>query len=170
MGDDPSTRTFTVACDDIELVRPDLPAEVTEDVKRSYTTQLALRRLHQAAFRRNVLDAYADTCAVCRLKIKGLLDAAHIVGDRHPLGDPVVPNGLALCKIHHAAFDQNIIGIRPDAVVELNAELLEATDGPMLRHGLQEVHRTTLWVPHAPGKRPDPERLEVRYDQFRRAS
>lgn len=117
-----------------------------------------------------MLDAYADTCAVCRLKIKGLLDAAHIVGDRHPLGDPVVPNGLALCKIHHAAFDQNILGIRPDAVVELNRELLDATDGPMLRHGLQEVHRAALSVPHAPGKRPDPERLEVRYDEFRRAS
>ncbi len=170
MGDDPATRTFMVACDDIDLVRPDLPAEVTEDVRRSYTTQLALRRLHQAAFRRSVLDAYSETCAVCRLKIKGLLDAAHIVGDRHPLGDPVVPNGLALCKIHHAAFDQNIIGIRPDSVVELNSELLEATDGPMLRHGLQEVHRTPLWVPQAKGKRPDPERLEVRYDEFRRAS
>jgi len=169
MGDDPATRTFTVACDDIELVRPDLPAEVTDEVKRSYTTQLALRRLHQAAFRRNVLDAYADTCAVCRLRIKGLLDAAHIVGDRHPLGDPVVPNGLALCKIHHAAFDQNIIGIRPDSVVELNRGLLDATDGPMLRHGLQEAHGTELWVPHARGKRPDPTRLEVRYDEFRRA-
>lgn len=170
MGDDLATRTFTVACDDIDLVRPDLPAEVTEEVKRSYTTQLALRRLHQAAFRRSVLEAYIETCAVCRLKIKGLLDAAHIVGDRHPLGAPVVPNGLALCKIHHAAFDQNIIGIRPDSVIELNAELLEATDGPMLRHGLQEVHRTPLWVPQAKGKRPDPERLEVRYDEFRRAS
>lgn len=170
MRDDRASRTFTVACDDIELVRPDLPIEVTEEVKRSYATQLALRRLHQAAFRRNVLDAYADTCAVCRLKIKGLLDAAHIVGDRHPLGDPVVQNGLALRKIHHAAFDQNIIGVRPDAVVELNDELLQATDGPMLRHGLQEVHRTALWVPHAKGKQPDPERLEVRYDEFRRAS
>lgn len=170
LGDDPATRTFTIVCDDIELVRPDLPAAIADDVRRRYGTQLALRRLHQAAFRRNVLDAYADSCAVCRLKIKGLLDAAHIIGDRHPLGDPVVPNGLALCKIHHAAFDQNIIGIRPDAVVELNRELLVATDGPMLRHGLQDVHRAALWVPHAPGKRPDPERLQVRYDEFRRAS
>ncbi|MGH9192406.1 MAG: HNH endonuclease [Acidimicrobiales bacterium] len=170
MAVDPISRTFTVACDDIELVRPDLPPEVTEEVRRSYTTRLALRRLHQAAFRRKVLDAYVETCAVCRLKVKGLLDAAHIVADTHPLGDPVVPNGLALCKIHHAAFDQNIIGIRPDEVVELNREVLAATDGPMLRHGLQEVHRTRLWVPPAPTKRPDPERLEVRYDEFRRAS
>jgi putative restriction endonuclease len=170
MADDPASRTFTVACDDIELVRPDLPPEVTELVRRSYTTRLALRRLHQAAFRRNVLDAYADCCAVCRLRVRGLLDAAHIVADTHPLGDPVVPNGLALCKIHHAAFDQNIIGIRPDAVVELNREQLLATDGPMLRHGLQEVHRTHLWVPRARAARPDPARLEVRYDDFRKAS
>ena len=103
-------------------------------------------------------------------KVKGLLDAAHIVVDSHPLGDPVVPNGLALCKIHHAAFDQNIIGVRPDTVVELNREVLEATDGPVLRHGLQEVHRARLWVPIAPAKRPDPERLEVCYGEFRRAS
>jgi putative restriction endonuclease len=103
--------------------------------------------------------------------VRGLLDAAHIVGDRHapPLSDPVVPNGLALCKIHHAAFDQNIIGIRPDKVIELNAELLAATDGPMLRHGLQEVHSTRLWVPRARTEHPDPERLELRYDEFRRA-
>jgi putative restriction endonuclease len=169
-GDDLASRTFVVACDDIDLVRPDLPPEVTEEVRRSYTTTLALRRLHQAAFRRDVLDAYVDTCAVCRLRVRGLLDAAHIVADTHPLGDPVVPNGLALCKLHHAAFDQNVIGIRPDAVVELNHELLEASDGPMLRHGLQGVHHTRLWVPQARAKHPDPDRLEIRYDEFRRAS
>jgi putative restriction endonuclease len=170
VGDDPASRTFTVACDDIELVRPDLPPEVTEEVRRSYTTMLALRRLHQAAFRRNVLDAYLGTCAVCRLRVRGLLDAAHILADTHPLGEPVVANGLALCKIHHAAFDQNVIGIRPDTVVELNQELLVATDGPMLRHGLQGVHGTRLWVPRSPAKRPASERLEIRYGEFRRAS
>jgi putative restriction endonuclease len=170
MADDLASRTFTVACEDIELLRPDLPREVTEDVRRSYKTRLALQRLHQAVFRRDVLDAYSETCAVCRLRVKSLLDAAHILADSHPLGDPVIPNGLALCKIHHAAFDQNIIGIRPDAVVELNHELLEATDGPMLRHGLQGVHHTRLWVPQARAKHPDPDRLEIRYDEFRRAS
>jgi putative restriction endonuclease len=170
MADDPVARTFTVACDDIDLVRPDLLPDVTEGVRRRYTTTLALRRLHQAVFRRNVLDAYVETCAVCRLKVTTLLDAAHIVADNHPLGDPVVPNGLARCKIHHAAFDQIIIGVRPDSVVELNRELLAATDGPMLRHGLQGVHRNRLWVPPSPPKRPDPERLEVRYDEFRKAS
>lgn len=169
VGDDRAARTFTVACDDIDLVRPDLPQHVTEEVRRTYTTQLALVRLHQAAFRRRVLTAYSDTCAVCRLKVVSLLDAAHIVGDRHPLGDPVVPNGLAMCKIHHAAYDQNIIGIRPDAVVEVNAALLTQTDGPMLLHGLQEAHGVQLWRPRSRAQRPDPERLEIRYEEFRQA-
>ena len=60
--------------------------------------------------------------------------------------------------------------MRPDNVVEVNAELLDATDGPMLRHGLQEFHRSPLWVPRSSANRPDPTRLEIRYDEFRRAS
>ena len=152
-------------------MRPDLPAHVAEEVRRTYTTQLAVRRLHQAAFRRRVLAAYREKCAVCRLKVVGLLDAAHIVGGAHPLGDPVVPNGLALCKIHHAAYDQNILGVRPhDLVVEVNDDLLHATDGPMLLHGLQEVHATKLVIPGRPHLHPDPARLEIRYEEFRRSA
>jgi putative restriction endonuclease len=82
----------------------------------------------------------------------------------------VVPNGLALCKIHHAAFDGNILGIRPDLVVELRRDILEEEDGPMLRHGLQELHgRALLVVPRARELKPDPARLEARYQVFRQA-
>ncbi|MGI8867651.1 MAG: HNH endonuclease [Mycobacteriales bacterium] len=52
--------------------------------------------------------AYETRCAVCRIGHRELLDAAHILPDTHPRGEPVVPNGLALCKIHHAAYDRNI--------------------------------------------------------------
>jgi predicted restriction endonuclease len=46
-------------------------------------------------------------CRACRN-----LDAAHIVADRDELfGQPVVPNGIPLSKIHHAAFDAHLIGI-----------------------------------------------------------
>ena len=55
---------------------------------------------------------------VCRLRHWELLDAAHILPDKHPLGEPVVPNGLALCKLHHAAFDADILGVRPDLRIE----------------------------------------------------
>ena len=48
-----------------------------------------------------------------------LLEAAHIVADSDPEGEPVVSNGLALCKLHHAAFDANILGVHPDYRVEV---------------------------------------------------
>ena len=88
--------------------------------------------------------AYNESCAVCSLHHRELLDAAHIIPDSDPLGRgvPVVANGLALCKIHHAAYDANILGIRPDYVVEIHHRLLDEIDGPMLRHGLQKHHGT----------------------------
>ena len=55
------------------------------------------------------------------------------------MGSQIVPNGLALCKIHHAAYDSNIVGIRPDLIVEIQPKILAEVDGPMLRHGLQEM-------------------------------
>ena len=61
--------------------------------------------------------------------------------DRDPEGEPKVSNGLALCKLHHAAFDCHIIGVNPDYRVEVRVDVLEEIDGPMLEHGLQGFHR-----------------------------
>lgn len=139
-------------------------------LERRYTYRLTLRRLHQALFRPRVLRAYESRCALCRLRHTPLLDAAHILPDGHPQGDPVVPNGLAMCKIHHAAYDANIIGIRPDHVVEVRRDVLAEIDGPMLRHGLQEMHGVTIELPRSRRDHPDPARLEERYAQFRSAA
>ena len=168
--DDIGTRTFTGACEDVTALRPGIEPDVADDARRAYATRLAMTRLHQAKFRQRILAAYRQSCTICHLKHVRLLDAAHIIPDLHERGDPVVPNGLSLCKIHHAAFDTNILGIRPDHVVEIRSDILEETDGPMLRHGLQELHGARLAVlPRRPEDRPDPERLEVRYDEFRAA-
>jgi putative restriction endonuclease len=171
VGDDPATRTFTIACEDPQVLRPGLPSSAVDEVRRAYVTRLAVQRLHQAAFRQRVLRAYRTSCSVCRLqRHPELLDAAHILPDRHDRGDPVVPNGVSLCKIHHAAFDSDIIGIRPDYVVEVRRDVLDESDGPMLRHGLQEAHGARLLVPRSPTDRPDRERLEERYELFRRSA
>ena len=106
------------------------------EIRRRYVTRLVRQRLHQQAFRKRVLDAYREHCAICRLRHQELLEAAHIVADRDPEGEPKVSNGLALCKLHHAAFDCDIIGVRPDYVVEIREDVLEEIDGPMLQHGL----------------------------------
>jgi putative restriction endonuclease len=121
-------------------------------------------------FRERVLRAYRERCAICRLRHEQLLDAAHILPDTHPKGEPVVPNGLALCKLHHAAFDRNFLGIRPDLVVMVRPDLLKEPDGPMLRHGLQEFHEARIQVPGQRALQPNREFLEERYAMFKGAA
>jgi putative restriction endonuclease len=168
VNDDLAALTFTAACEDVDALRPGLQPAVADSARRRYVTRMALVRLHQAKFRQRVLHAYSTQCTVCRLRHRELLDPAHILADRHERGESIVSNGLAMCKIHHAAFDANILGIRPDHIVEIRADILEERDGPMLRHGLQGLHgERLLQLPRRPVDRPDPMRLEERYEYFR---
>jgi hypothetical protein len=105
-------------------------------------------------------------CTLCRLRYRELLDAAHIVSYAEG-GTHQVSNGLSFCKIHHAAYDSDIVGVRPDGVAEVRRDVLEETDGPMLRHGLRGVHGTRLLLPGAREKRPSVEGLERRWERFR---
>jgi putative restriction endonuclease len=99
-----------------------------------------------------------------------LLDAAHIIPDSHERGIAAVRNGLALCKIHHAAYDSNILGIRPDLVVQIKSDLLDEVDAPMLQYGLKERHNQKLMVlPHTRSERPGADFLEFRYELFQSA-
>jgi putative restriction endonuclease len=137
-----------------------------DDEQRSYVERLTKMRLHQPIFRARVIRAYGTQCAICQLRHAELLDAAHIIPDTQERGQPVVPNGLSLCKIHHAAYDRNIIGVRPDLVIEVKQRILEEVDGPMLRHGIQEMAGQQIVVPLAKREQPDRDRLEARYREF----
>ncbi len=110
-------------------------------------TEVVRQRLHQRGFRQRVLRAYQQCCAICRLRHDELLEAAHILPDGHPLGEPVIPNGLALCKLHHAAFDRYLIGVTPDLEVTVRLDVLEEIDEPMLQHGLQGFQGRRIHVP-----------------------
>lgn len=164
--DDPENLSFTVAHDAVHALRESGGEPAAVAGRRAYVTGLTRRRLHQAGFRQRVIEAYRRMCGVCRLRHAELLDAAHILPDAQG-GAPVVPNGIALCKLHHAAFDQNIIGIRPDLVIEISSGVLDEIDGPMLLHGLQGFHGAPLTVPRARQLRPDSALLEERYELFR---
>jgi putative restriction endonuclease len=80
-----------------------------------------------------------------------------------------VPNGLSLCKIHHAAFDKNIIGVSPDYKIIVREDILEEIDGPMLKYGLQEMHGQEIFLPKRVEHIPDKERLQLRFDKFLKA-
>lgn len=164
VDDYPEERTFLVALDEAFRFMGDL-RELTV-AQRAYAVRLARQRLHQPAFRTRVLLAYETRCAMCRLAHGSLLDAAHIVPDGEENGFPTTPNGLALCKIHHAAYDQDLLGITPDYVVQLDRELLDEVDGPMLRHGLQAMHGQRLTLPRRPVDAPSRDLLAWRWERF----
>jgi putative restriction endonuclease len=168
VDDDQASLSFTIADSSVPVGRP---GEIASEgsLERRYATRLTRQRLHQVAFRNRVITAYQEICAVCRLRQRALLDAAHIIRDSAEEGRPVISNGLSLCKLHHAAFDVNIVGIRPDLVVELRRAVLEEHDGPMLVHGLQGFQGGVLHVPRKAEWRPNREALEKRYEEFRAA-
>jgi putative restriction endonuclease len=170
VGDSPEALTFTVTVDERRFVSlGSVPDESIEtDIRRRYVTRTVQQRLHQQEFRERVLEAYRRHCAICRLRHDQLLEAAHIIGDREAIGTPTVPNGIALCSLHHAAFDAHLMTVRPDYQIEVRRDVLEESDGPMLIHGLQGFHEKSIRVPSRLHLRPDPQLLEIRYDVFLR--
>ena len=166
----PSQLAFRIAVADTAADGlDDLDDRVAEEPTRGYRARVVLQRLHQASFSQRVLRAYRNSCTACHLKHRELLDAAHIVPDKDPLGVPSVTNGLALCKLHHAAFDSYIIGISPARVVEVRQDILAEEDGPMLLHGLKGVNGQPIALPRQAADYPASEYLAIRYQEFRKA-
>ncbi|MEP2510516.1 MAG: HNH endonuclease [Reichenbachiella sp.] len=169
VGDEPDKLKFTISAESNEvLLNENMLSEPAAIYRRKYATREVLIRLHQGSFRERVLLAYKDHCAMCHLKHRELLDAAHIIPDSQG-GSPEISNGLSLCKIHHAAYDQNIIGISPDYQIEVREDILHEVDGPMLKHGIQEINKTKLRLPKTKIHQPRKEWLDVRYKAFRSA-
>jgi putative restriction endonuclease len=166
VADDPKALTFTVAVG-IAPVGKIGALRLSDDIPRRYAMQVTRQRMHQAAFRQRVLTAYERRCTVCRLRRAELLDAAHILPDAHPDSRAIVSNGLALCRLHHGAFDTYLMGIRPDLTVEVRQDVLDEIDGPTLLHALQGIHGTQIAVPRRHELRPDVEYLDERYRLFR---
>jgi putative restriction endonuclease len=147
-----------------EAVPPDAP-------ERRYALREVKARLHQASFRDAVLAAYGGKCAISKLPEPRLLDAAHIIVDRHEqFGQPIISNGLPLTKIHHAAFDANLIGVDPDFRIHVADRLLEIHDGPFLELGLKRIDGTLIEMPHRLADRPDRNRLALRFEQFKNSA
>lgn len=147
--------------DQESLTAPETPLE------RRYALRAVKQRLHQASFREAVISAYNGRCAFSRLPEPLLLDAAHILPDKDErLGQPVVPNGIPLSKIHHAAFDAHLIGIDPDYHMHVSDRLLSQNDGPMLE-ALKGLKGATIYLPGRSRDCPDRDRLALRFERFK---
>lgn len=152
------------------LISPDLSlanAMRSESViERRYAQRLMKQRLHQPAFRAKVINAYKTKCAICQLGHGKLLDAAHITPDSDESSSTSVRNGISLCKIHHAAYDINILGIDANYKIHIRPDILAESDGPMLEHGIKEMNEKSLLVPNAKEEQPDRDRLDSRFTNY----
>ena len=180
VGDDPTpfASAFSVAVDDKAHLgfgsekgaSLGKAGEDTDACRRAYVTSTVRVRLHQRAFRERVLEAYRRQCAFCRLRHDELLDAAHIIPDSEPEGEPVIKNGVALCNLHHAAFDKFFVGLRPDFIIEIRPDILREGDGPTLKYAIQGLHGAKIQLPRRIEHQPDQGLLARRYDLFRSAA
>ncbi|MYD43340.1 MAG: HNH endonuclease [Gammaproteobacteria bacterium] len=138
--------------------------------ERKYALRTVKQRLHQASFREALIHAYDGRCAISNLPEPKLIDAAHIYPDANEeFGQPIVSNGLPLSKIHHAAFDSDLIGIDPEFRVHVSRRLISRRDGPLL-DAIKRIEGQRLHLPKQKVHWPDPSRLESRFDQFKAAN
>jgi len=145
-----------------ESIRSDVLAVVglpTDLLGAAFTQEQARRR--DPAFREKVLLAYQYRCGVCghdlRLGRQTIgLEAAHIKWFQAK-GPDIVPNGIALCSIHHKVFDLGAFTILPDSFQLVFSQQLNGsgeTAGKMLAY-----HGASLILPQSREYLPQPEFL-----------
>lgn len=170
VAEEPAQHQFVVAVEEGQRAVTDGEQSDLVDIARRYNERLVKARFHQPLFRARVIHAYEERCAVCRLPFTELLEAAHIKPDSQ--GGPArISNGLSLCKIHHGAYDADILGISPDYRVHIQDEVLRTFDGPTLQHSLKEMDGENLrQLPADPRSKPDRDYLAERFERFKKAS
>ena len=82
------------------------------------------RGIAQSIFRKALLAAYNGKCSFCGLGIKVVLEGAHIVSwTKSTAGMRVnVQNGLLLCATHHKMFDNRLLTVSDEYVIQLSVK------------------------------------------------
>jgi putative restriction endonuclease len=127
------------------------------------------QRRRDPSFRPQVLAAYKWQCVVCgfklRLQVKpnrwvdAALEAAHIKW-HNAGGEDEVRNGLALCSLHHKAFDLGVFTVGKDGRLLVSS----SSDGNEVFHQLIGRHHNRQ-IELATGENaPDPESLDWHFE------
>ncbi len=120
---------------------------------RSRISASIVRRRGQPEFRRALLEAYENKCAISQCDCTDALEAAHIYPYRGP-GTNAVTNGLLLRSDLHTLFDLGLIRISANYKVVL-ADNLRTTV-------YAELSGIDVHLPADPAKRPDKRLLRLR--------
>ncbi len=133
-----------------------------ETIRRVELIQ-TMRAFRESRFRPQVLQAYSYCCAICNCALK-LVDAAHIIPVNHPRSTDEIDNGIALCRLHHSAYDNGLLGIRSNHGIILNPDALSRLRDASLLSGLEEFRNAlprNIRVPASREAGPRPENLRT---------
>lgn len=126
------------------------------DLSKEREKQLVSRTVRDPGFRRAVLTAYEYRCAVCSWDIRigdtpvGL-EAAHIKWVQYG-GPDVVPNGLALCSLHHKLLDKGLLTVSPEYRVQISERTVA---GRSFEERLLPYHEKSILLPSERKNYPD---------------
>ena len=104
-------------------------------------------RVGQSVFRRTILDAYDNRCAITGSKIVEVLQAAHIQPYVNEKSNHV-KNGICLRVDLHRLFDEGLITINDDYTIRVSANLSWRSDA----YG--NLENKALEIPKDPRKHP----------------
>lgn len=115
--------------------------ENIQSLERRKVVTTIVRRYRASDFRRRVLGAYDHRCAMCGLQLE-LIDAAHILPVAADNSSDVTNNGIALCKLHHAAFDKNLVSFDENYRIEVSNSVLSRLAGEQRDGGAGEFRES----------------------------
>ncbi len=119
--------------------------------------QTVVRRRRDPRFRDQVLVAYGYRCAACgfdaRLQHAPVgIEAAHIKWHQAS-GPDTVPNGLALCSLHHKLFDRGALTVGEDGAIAVSPLV---NGGDATAAWLIRLQGERMGTPRADADHPDP--------------
>ncbi|MFQ5685799.1 MAG: HNH endonuclease [Candidatus Scalindua sp.] len=122
-----------------------------------------------ANFRKLVMGAYDNRCAVTRMQLR-LVDAAHILPVPSDDSSDHITNGVALSPTFHRAYDICLIYLDEKYVMKLNEEKVEELKGVNLDGGLSQFHSfldKRIHLPMDINQRPRAEYI-IKANEYRR--
>ena len=147
-------RAFEVADEEID-------AQVAE--ARRYAVISTKRALRKNDFRDRVLAAYSHRCAMCGVQLR-LVDGAHIVPVKHPGSTDATHNGIALCALHHRAYDNSLVTFDQNFQILVNKSMIEDLGQANCAEGLERFRgslRRVVVLPPDARDRPSVHFLEL---------
>lgn len=135
----------------------DVPFRLT--AARSERQRLVMARPGQQRFKFAVIRRYGASCAVCRVGVPEVLDAAHL-RPKEARGSDHPGNGLLLCALHHRAWDADLFAIHPETLA-LHTRVRGPTAAALRITESSIVHLV---------RRPHPDALAWRWRRWLRAN